>query len=79
MFRGTSLAELDIVDCWKAVTKDVGRREMNEAVESYGWHDVNEEARNLVQGMEYQGIAPHGDRDRIIAICQAIRANEKTF
>ena len=52
---------------------------MNEAVEGYRGHDVDEEAGNFVEGVKDHAVAPHGNGDGVVAVGEAVGADEETF
>lgn len=79
MFGRVGRGVLDVVDGGEAGGEDVGGGEMDEAVEGYRGHDVDEEAGDFVEGVEDHTVAPHGDRDGVVAVGEAIGADEEAF
>ena len=77
MFRCARFAEFDIIDGGEACEQDIARREMDHAMQNNGWHDMDKERGDLVEGVENHAIAPHGDGNGVIAVGEAVGADEK--
>ena len=76
VFWGSRIGEFDVVYGGKARLENVWGRKVDEAMESDGWHDVNEERSDLVKGVEYQTVTPHDDGHCVVAVGQAVGCNE---
>lgn len=68
---------LDGVDGGEALALVLVRQEVHQAVEGRAGHDVDEEARDLVEAVEDHRVPPHGDGHRVVPEREAERADEQ--
>lgn len=67
----------DRVDGGEADALERLGEQVHDAVEGDRGHDVDEERGDFVQGVEDEAVAPHGDRDGVVAVREAVGADEQ--